>query len=65
MKTMENLCRQFEKRFPNYCAELDDINSYNDCYYICIIDIENNLWSWHIFNSCDDFRSWMNGVVLD
>lgn len=65
MKTMQKLCRQFERLFPEYCAELDEMESHKGYYRVCIIDLHNNLWSWHIFTSCMDFSEWMHGVVLD
>lgn len=65
MKTIEKLCRKFERLFPSYCADFDTINSYKGCYRICIIDVERNLYSWHIFTSCKDFSEWINGVVLE
>lgn len=65
MKTMEKLCRRFEKLFPEYCADLDALESYRGCYRVCIIDVERDIWSWHIFTSCRDFREWMDGVVMD
>ena len=65
MKTMEKLCRRFEKLFPNYAADLDTIDSHKGYYKVCIFDLEFNLPYWHIFTSCRDFREWMDGVVMD
>ena len=56
MKTMEKLCRRFEKMFPGYAADLDDVNSYRGYYRVCIIDLEHMVFSYHCFTSCDDFR---------
>lgn len=65
MKTFEKLCRKFEKLFPGYCADFNEMESYRGCYRVCIINVENNLWCWHIFTSCRDFKEWMDGVILD
>ena len=64
MNTMEKLCRRFEKLFPGYAADLDDINSYRGYYRVCIVTPDNNYY-WHLFTSCKDFRDWMNGVTID
>ena len=65
MKTMERLCRRFERLFPAYCAELDTLDSYRGYYRVCIIDLEHDIWAWHVFTSCREFREWMEGVVMD
>lgn len=65
MKTMEKLCRRFERMFPDWCAELDTLESYPGCYRICIINTALDVWAWHMFTSCRDFCEWMHGVVLD
>lgn len=65
MKTMELLCRRFDRKFADYAADLDTINSYPGRYYVCIINVVSNDCWWHAFTSCRDFLHWMNGVILD
>lgn len=64
MKTMKKLIQKFNRKFPNYSAYLDCIESYQGCYRICISDDEYKLSSWYIFDSCRDFNEWMNGIVF-
>ena len=63
MKTMQKLCRRFERLFPIYAADLDTLESYRGCYRVCIIDLETEMYYWHMFKSCRDFREWMDGLV--
>ncbi|MCR5566022.1 MAG: hypothetical protein K6F61_04160 [Clostridiales bacterium] len=64
MKTMEKLCKRFNRMNPCYHAELDWINSYKG-WYTVIIESEYEYPAHYHFPTCNDFKDWINGVVLD
>lgn len=65
MKTMQKLCKRFERIHPGYKAELDTMESYRGWYVIYITEPVLGLTSTYYATSCREFRDWMNGVVLD
>ena len=66
MKTMEKLVERFNSMNPDYHAELLWMESYPGWYTVVIessyapIDYP----TYYHFRTCDDFREWMDGVVL-
>ena len=62
MKTMEKLLKQFRRMYPEYQAELDWLGSYPGFYTVVITD--GTYPAYYHFNSCNEFREWMLGVVL-
>lgn len=65
MATMEKLIRRFNKMNPAYKAELDWIDSYEGWYTVVITEPEYGIPAHYHFNSCKEFRDWMDNVVLD
>lgn len=65
MKTMEKLCRRFEKLNPGYKAELDKISSYVGWYIIYITEPVCGTTSTYYATGCREFKEWMDNVVLD
>ena len=64
MKTMEKLCRKFERIHPGYLADLCNDN-YEPRYTVFITEPVLGLVSRYVFETCRDFSEWINGVVLD
>ena len=64
MKTMEKLCKRFNRIRPGYRAtfhpEWQDTSEY--VLWISSPDGESARYT---FATCQDFREWMDGVVLD
>ena len=65
MKTMEKLVARFNRENPGYHAELDWMSSYEGWYTVAITEPVCDMTSYYHFTSCEDFRSWMDGVVLE
>ena len=66
MKTMEKLCKRFERLHPGYEASLDTCESYPGFYRVYIDNAETgSLCHVYTFRTCADFRDWTDGVVLD
>lgn len=66
MKTMERLVKRFNRLYEQwyYVAKLDKVESYAGYYVIYITD-PIGITNRYTFTTCDDFRSWMNGIVMD
>lgn len=62
MKTMERICRQFEKRNPGMECYLDTFDSCRGNYHVYIGNALAGSWYW--FGSVSDFRQWAKYVVL-
>ena len=66
MKTFRKLVKRFEKLHPNYECWFDELESFRGSYKVCITDKHIlQLPAYYSFESCRDFREWMDGVVLD
>lgn len=64
MSTMEKLVARFNRLNPDYIAELctDSWELPNTVY---ITEPVCGLTSRYVFDSCRDFKDWMDGVILD
>ena len=65
MKTMERLIKRFNRLYPGVHAELDWINSYPGWYTVVITDNDYGVNDRYHFQTCNDFRDWMEGVVWE
>ena len=65
LETMRELCKRFERMYPGQTAHLDEIECDTDYVKVYIEDPELNVGSWYTFESCDDFKAWMDDVVMD
>lgn len=66
MKTFKKLCKRFEKLHPNYEVWFDELESYKGYYKVCITDKHIlQIPAYYTFESCKEFKEWMEGVVLD
>lgn len=66
MGTIEitELCKRFHDLHNGFSAELDGIESYDGYWVIYITDEEYELTSRYVFTSPEEFKEWMEGVVL-
>ena len=65
MKTMEKLVNRFNRMNPDYHACFHPEWSYRGYYVVYITEPVCGLSSRYEFQSCKEFREWMEGVVLD
>ena len=65
MKTMKKLVARFNRLNPDYEAWFDEMESYPGYYRIAITEPVCGLTSFYTFKTAQDFRAWMDGVVLD
>lgn len=66
MKTMEKLVNRFNRMFKDcfYKAELMWQDSYEGFYTVGVVD-PLGMCTYHHFRTCNEFREWMDGVVLE
>ena len=65
MKTMLKLINRFHKLHPDYKASFGRWESYKGYYVVYIQEPVLGLTHKYTFESCREFREWMDGVVLD
>lgn len=63
MRTMEKLCKRFERIHAGYKAELDKLDSYRGAYWVHVYN--DFIGSTYFFSSADEFKTWALGVILD
>ena len=63
MKTMQKLCKKFNRMFPSYCADLDEFNSSLGYYRVVILDLNTLTYYPRYFTSTRDFNSWINDIL--
>lgn len=66
MRTMQKMIDRFNRKYDSlhYYAELSWLDSYPGYYTVVIADELGYTARYH-FRTCNEFREWMDGVVLD
>ena len=64
MNAMNALCNYFHDMHNGFSATLNDIDSYDGYYVVYVTDEEYELTSRYTFDSAEDFKAWIDGVVL-
>lgn len=71
MKTMEKLCKRFNRIHNGYKAIFDPFFSYRGYYNVTIMNDDKDfpslygLTSVYTFKTCREFKEWIDGVVMD
>lgn len=63
MRTMEILCRRFERMNPGFECYLDRFDSAPGSYHVFVGNDIAGGWYW--FDSVSAFRQWARYVVMD
>ena len=68
MKTMERLCKRFNRIHKPYTATLNTLDSYRGYYRVCIANKISDFFDdtcYYTFRSCAEFREWIDGVIMN